>query len=194
MVPVVVTEHLYQEGREKEDPKYCPVVPLWRLAEDSCCPYYVALCDPGVVSKLAHRQALPRTTSVRYGAWPPRVLPLKMFYPNSVTWVELSKFNVHIVCCFLLSLRIHDFLPVLGRKRVNHVCVNLVNSRPRNRLAGVLPVVGCLVDRHVSKKLPIRCWSDSFLPLQVFVWLLKYWTISSAKPLLAYDRELLVCV
>ena len=53
------------------------------------------------------------------------------------------------------------FSPVVGRRRVNRDR----ESRPRNRLAGVLPVVGWLVDWYVSKKLPIRCWTDSWLPL-----------------------------
>ena len=68
-----------------------------------------------------------------------------------------GKNSLNLTCtscaAFCFAYESMTFSPVLGRRRVNRVR----NSRPRNRLAGVLPVVGCLVDRYVSKKLPIRC-------------------------------------
>ena len=58
-----------------------------------------------------------RSATLRYRTWPPRVLSPKIFHQNSVTWVQLSKFNVHIMCCFLLCLRIHDLVPRTWTKK-----------------------------------------------------------------------------
>lgn len=110
-----------------------------------------------------------RFATLSHGTRPLSLLFPKISNQGSFTWVELSKLNVGVICCFLLCLWIHHLFPALGRRRVKRVR----NSHLRNRLASVLPVVGCLVDQWVNRKLATRCWMDSLLPLQAFMWFLK---------------------